>query len=156
QLVPGVVDACPRPIEPRQVSLRHAKTDALLGVAVPAADQVKPLTSLGLELLDGRNEASTFRIPTWRVDLKREIDLVEEVARLYGVERIPSTPPRGAIGSNPFDSVYDQIAEARRLLSGLGLNEATGQTLIAARAAGLVVPVEQVVLLANPLSGDLN
>ena len=64
------------------------------------------------------------------MDLKREVDLIEEIARLYGMEKIPATPPRGAIGANAFDSVYDQIAEARRILSGLGLNEAQGQTLV--------------------------
>ena len=42
------------------------------------------------------------------MDLKREIDLIEEVARLYGVDKIPATPPRGAIGSNAYDAVHDQ------------------------------------------------
>src|SRR5262249_20634611 len=100
QLVAGVIDVCARPVEPRQISLRHAKVNALLGVALPHADNVKFLTSLGLDVQGQSNEAGTFRIPTWRVDLKREVDLIEEVARLYGVDQIPSTPPRGALGSN--------------------------------------------------------
>ena len=54
------------------------------------------------------------------MDLKREVDLIEEVGRLYGVDKIPSTPPRGAIGTNAFDSVHDQIAEARRILAAWG------------------------------------
>jgi phenylalanyl-tRNA synthetase beta chain len=90
------------------------------------------------------------------VDLKREADLIEEIARLFGVDKIPSTPPRGAIGANAFDTVCDQIAEARRLLTGLGLTEATGQTLISDTAAKLAGPPEGVVLLANPLSSDMN
>jgi phenylalanyl-tRNA synthetase beta subunit len=61
--------------------------------------------------------------------LKREIDLVEEVARLYGVDKIPSTPPRGAIGFNNYDSVYNQISEVERFLTAMGLDEAQGQTL---------------------------
>ena len=80
---------------------------------------------------DAAPEPATFQIPTYRVDLKREVDLIEEIARLHGIEKIPATPPRGAIGANAFDAVHDQIAEARRILSGLGLNEAQGQTLIA-------------------------
>jgi phenylalanyl-tRNA synthetase beta chain len=95
-----------------------------------------------------------FQVPTYRVDLKREVDLVEEVARHYGVDKIPSTPPRGAIGSNEFDPVYDEIAEARRLLSGMGLNEGQGQTLISEAAARLAVG--SLVPLANPLSNDMN
>jgi phenylalanyl-tRNA synthetase beta chain len=72
------------------------------------------------------------------------------------VDKVPPTPPRGAIGANPFDAVHDQIAEVRRLLTGLGLNEAQGQTLISDTAAQRVVPAENLVRLANPLSSDMN
>ena len=82
-------------------------------------------------------EPVSFRIPTFRVDLKREIDLIEEVARLYGVDKIPATPPRGAVGANAYDAVHDQLADARRILTGLGLHEAQGQTLISDTAARL-------------------
>jgi phenylalanyl-tRNA synthetase beta chain len=88
------------------------------------------------------------------VDLKCPVDLIEEVARLYGVEKIPSTPPRGAIGANEFDAVHDQIAEARRILTGLGLNEAQGQTLISSAEIG--GPNAESVMLANPLSSDMD
>jgi len=57
---------------------------------------------------------------------------------MHGVEKIPSTPPRGAIGSNPFDAVHDELADARRILTGLGLFEAQGQTLISDIAARLL------------------
>src|SRR4029077_16832202 len=80
----------------------------------------------------------TFSIPTFRVDLKREVDLIEEVARLHGVEKIPPTPPRGAIGSNSYDLVHDELADARRLLTGLGLFEAQGQTLISSATTKLI------------------
>jgi len=90
------------------------------------------------------------------VDLKREPDLIEEIERLYGVEKVPPTPPRGAIGANPFDAVHDQIADVRRILVGMGLNEAQGQTLVSDAAAKLVVPAEALVSLANPLSSDMN
>jgi phenylalanyl-tRNA synthetase beta chain len=90
----------------------------------------------------------------FRVDLKREADLIEEIARLHGVDKIPATPPRGAIGSNPFDAVHDEIAEARRILTGLGLNEAQGQTLVS--SAECRVTSAEVVALANPLSSDMD
>ncbi len=100
-------------------------------------------------------EPIAFRIPTFRVDLKREVDLTEEVARLYGVDRIPATPPRGATGSNAFDAVHDELAEARRILAGLGMSEAQGQTLISDSAARLMA-AETLLPLANPLSSDMN
>jgi phenylalanyl-tRNA synthetase beta chain len=88
------------------------------------------------------------------VDLKREVDLIEDIERLHGVEKTPATPPRGAIGANAFDSVYDQIAEARRILTGLGLNEAQGQTLVSSAEFG--IRSAEYVLLANPLSSDMD
>jgi phenylalanyl-tRNA synthetase beta chain len=83
------------------------------------------------------------------------VDLIEDVERLYGVEKIPATPPRGAIGSNAFDAVYDQIAEARRILTGLGLNEAQGQTLISKEECRSQKS-EEIIALANPLSSDMD
>lgn len=156
QLAEGIVDAYPEPAERKQISLRFEKTDALLGIKVAPADQVKLLAALGLEVVNQTSDSATFRIPTWRVDLKRETDLIEEVERLYGLEKVPATPPRGAIGSNPFDAIHDQVAEVRRILTGMGLNEAQGQTLISDAAAKLVVPAESLVMLANPLSSDMN
>jgi phenylalanyl-tRNA synthetase beta chain len=90
-------------------------------------------------------------IPSWRVDLKRETDLIEEIERLHGLDKTPATPPRGAIGTNAFDSVYDQISELRRILAGLGLNEAQGQTLIS-KSEVRNVAEDQIAALANPLS----
>jgi phenylalanyl-tRNA synthetase beta chain len=99
-------------------------------------------------------EPVTFRIPTFRVDLKRDVDLIEEVARLHGVDKIPATPPRGAIGTNAFDATHDVLAEARRILSGLGLDEAQGQTLIS--NAECRTQNAELAALANPLSSDMD
>lgn len=73
---------------------------------------------------------------------------------MHGIDRIPSTPPRGAVGTHPYNEVHDQLAEARRLLTGLGLNEAQGQTLISSTAAKLADP--NPVPLSNPLSSDMD
>jgi phenylalanyl-tRNA synthetase beta chain len=176
-LVPGVVDACAHEVKSKEITLRYHRTNELLGIEVSAETQDKFLQRLGLELVEGRANASpvpsensgdapeqvppnaTYRIPTWRVDLKRETDLIEEVCRLYGIDKIPSAPPRGAIGSNSHDAVHDQIGEARRILTGLGLNETQGQTLISDASAKLLIlsaAAPSIVELANPLSSDMN
>jgi len=159
QLSEGVVDAYPKPAEAKQVTLRFNTTDALLGISIPPEQQVKLLTSLGLVEVSSQSpiasrQSATFRIPTWRVDLKREADLIEEIERLYGVEKVPATPPRGVIGANEFDAVHDQIAEVRRILTGLGLNETQGQTLVS--NAECRMPNAELVPLANPLSSDMD
>jgi phenylalanyl-tRNA synthetase beta chain len=164
-LAQGVVDAYPKPVEPKQITLRHHKVGELLGIELspeqieaylgqlslkPASRKPRPVGAEG-----GAPEPVTVRIPTYRVDLKREVDLIEEVARLHGIDKIPATPPRGAVGSNPYDAVHDQLADARRILTGLGLNEVEGQTLISDSAAKLMAG-EGLVPLANPLSSDMN
>ncbi len=154
-LVSGAVDAYPQPAKAKEISLRFAKTNELLGIELAPEQQVKLLASLGLAESATRNpQSATVSLPTFRVDLKREVDLIEEIARLHGVDKISATAPRGAVGAHPFDAVYDEIAAVRRLLTGLGLNEAQGQTLVSrgeCRGASA-----DIVALSNPLSSDMD
>jgi phenylalanyl-tRNA synthetase beta chain len=154
ELLSGVVDAYPAPPRAKEITLRHAWSTALLGVEVPAKESTKHLRSLGLEVIGESDATCTVRVPTFRVDLKQEVDLIEEIARLHGVDKIPATPPRGAIGSHAFDAVHNVYAEARRLLAGLGLSEAQGQTLISNESARLIT--SDLVALQNPLSSDMD
>jgi len=153
-LLDPAIDAYPAPPPPKEITLRCPKTSELLGVDIAPAAQIQFLQRLGLECVNPA--APAFRIPTFRVDLKREADLMEEIGRLYGVDKIPATPPRGAIGVNAFDAVHDQIAEARRILAALGLFEAQGQTLISSAAASLSADPALVASLQYPLSSDMN
>jgi len=155
QVLGHAIDNFPKQIEPKQITLHFAKTKDLLGIGISHHDQISFLTRLGFEIVEQTPGICAFKIPTWRVDLKREVDLIEEIERLYGLEKVPATPPRGAHGSNEFDSVYDQIAKARRILTGLGLNEAQGQTLIA-KSEVRNQKSEEIISLANPLSSDMD
>ncbi len=157
QVLGQPIDNYPNQAVAKEINLRHAKVLELLGIQISAKQQLEFLQKLGLEILGCNGEEfCTIRIPSFRVDLKREVDLIEEIVRLYGIDRIPATPPRGAIGANAFDKTYDEIAEARRLLSALGLNEAQGQTLISDSAAKLAIDSANIVELKNPLSSDMN
>jgi phenylalanyl-tRNA synthetase beta chain len=154
ELAAGVADIFPAPTAPKEIELHFQKTTAVLGVTISHLDQIAHLTNLGLTLTEQTPGICKFSVPTFRVDLKRDVDLIEEIGRLYGIDKIPAASPRNAIGSNPFDAVYDQIAEARRILTGLGLYEAQGQTLIAREECG--VKKEHQAPLANPLSSDMD
>ncbi|MGZ5567317.1 MAG: phenylalanine--tRNA ligase subunit beta, partial [Limisphaerales bacterium] len=153
------IDAFPNPPTAKEIALRLNKTEELVGLQIPHEQQVESLRRLGL-LTDWSVAGSQpiFRIPTFRVDIKREVDLIEEIVRLYGIDKIPSTPPRGAIGTNAYDSIHDQLTEARQMLAGLGLSEAQGQTLISDAAAKLIsgITADNLVYLENPLSSDMN
>jgi len=165
QLASGVEDAYPKPSEPREISLRPEKSNQLLGLQMRPEEMEILLHQLGLKAASRKpspvddeitaTKPLKFRIPTFRVDLKREVDLIEEIARLYGVDKIPATTPRGAIGDNEYDRVHDELAEARQILLGLGLSEAQGQTLISDDAAKLAAS-SGIVGLSNPLSSDMN
>ncbi|HOI53223.1 MAG TPA: NADH:ubiquinone reductase (Na(+)-transporting) subunit D, partial [Azonexus sp.] len=91
----------------------------LLGIEILAADIEYYLGQLGLKVVGrkprpvGDSDATqpvTFAIPTFRPDLKREADLIEEVCRLHGVDKIPAVLPRGARGASEYDPIHDQLA----------------------------------------------
>jgi phenylalanyl-tRNA synthetase beta chain len=163
QLAEGIVDAYPKPAAQKEITLRHRRTNELLGIELRPEQMEYYLGQLGLKMTgrkarpvdaEGPPEPATFRIPTFRVDLKREVDLIEEIARLHGIDKIPSTPPRAAVGTNEFDALFDQLAGAREILTGLGLDEAQGQTLISNTKCK--AQTGELLALANPLSSDMD
>ncbi len=158
EILSAPVDSYPNPKPAKQIRLRGEKVGQLLGIEISETEQVRFLASLGMKVTSSGSEL-TAEIPTYRVDLKREVDLIEEIARLYGVDKIPSTPPRGAVGSHPFDAVYDSYAEVRRILTACSLNEAQGQTLISDATIQQLngdMALNRVLRLENPLSSDMN
>lgn len=160
EILAGAVDAHPAPKAKGKITLRTKKTTELLGVEIAPAQQRRFLESLALAVDAASSETElSVEVPTFRVDLKREVDLIEEIARFHGVDKIPSTPPRGAIGSHPFDAVYDDYARVRTILAACGISEAQGQTLVSDQTLKLIpggTPVERVIRLENPLSSDMN
>lgn len=119
----GVIDRYPRPLKPRTVRLRLRRVAELLGVDVPEAFVADLLARLGFRADTSHRSAWRVEVPTFRVDVSREADLVEEIARFYGYDRIPSvvTPV------DSFDATVDRkrmrLARLRRTLLGQGLDE---------------------------------
>lgn len=136
---PGIVDQLAKPRRALRVPLRPSRANALLGVDVPDERQRLILRGLGFVLApDG------WQVPSWRSDVSREVDLVEEVGRHYGAGRIPSTVP-AAKRVGALTRPQQQERELRRLLVGMGLQEVIQQSL-APRS-------DDRVGLANPLAG---
>jgi phenylalanyl-tRNA synthetase beta chain len=146
---PGLIDRHVRPQQRREVAYRHAKAEALLGVSVPAAEVPRILAGLGFELPEWDRRAGSVVVPTWRSDVAREVDVIEEVGRHHGVDRIPSTipPARGVEGLRPWQQ---REREVRRLLADAGLTEAIHYAFVSEGAPASTACVA----LENPISEE--
>lgn len=148
QVRPGLIDvmAAARPV--RRVSVRPARVDALLGVAVPAPDRQRILSGLGFERLAQTTDTEAYTVPSWRNDVTREVDLVEEIGRHHGLARIPALlPPAPAIGGLSAAQARERLL--RDALAGAGLREVLNYSFVA--EAGSPAG-EQRIALANPLA----
>ena len=148
-----VVDAYPVPIERRKVTLRPRRTEQLLGIEVGARAQAERLRSIHLEVNEGDGSLEV-EIPGFRPDITREVDLIEEVARLGGFDLLPETLPAGGSGGLDPDQRLDRIIH--RQLVGFGLTEAWTSSLGAEADLDLLQlpadhPARKMVALANPM-----
>jgi phenylalanyl-tRNA synthetase beta chain len=151
RLVGGVTDISPRSPEARAVDLRRARLARLLGTTVPDGDVRRILTRLGFGVHDTA-EGWRLDVPTFRVDVSREADLIEEVGRHWGFDRITPTLPTLDAWPPPPRSALDRDRTVRRLLCGAGLQEAMTFTFIERASAAPFAPDDQIMALKNPLS----
>lgn len=158
EAAPGAVDNYPGLAGPRTVILRPERVDYVLGVEVPRSEAVSILTGLEFQVRDSGGEL-LVTVPGHRVDVSLEEDLIEEVARIYGYNRIPYTLPFGA--STQGVRTPRQVLEARvrDCLAALGLNEVVTYSfnspslLDRAQVPG-DSPLRNGVQLQNPLSEE--
>jgi phenylalanyl-tRNA synthetase beta chain len=158
RVVAPVVDKYPRPRMPRTLHLRATRLALLLGVAVAAADVERILRSLGLGV-SSTSDGWAVVVPTFRVDLLREADLIEEVGRHHGFDKLVPTFPAVTSVAAPSDERIARDRLVRRLLAAAGLSEAVTFGFIEARAAeafGLSPAGEAAIAIANPLSAKFD
>lgn len=156
----GSVDAYPRPRRPRQITLRWPRAQAVLGIELSRATIADRFSRLGLEVADGsaENESVAVTCPTFRADISREIDLIDEIIRVVGFEEVPATlPPLSEIAPRTTDG---RPARARAALCAAGMTETISYRFLpAARLADLGLASDdprmaRVVKLANPMSSE--
>ena len=150
----GAIDAVARDLDLAPIMLHVPEVKRILGGTVPTGEIIRILRHLGFELLPepGAEAEFTVRVPSWRLDVEREIDLIEEIARLHGYDKFPNTLPAyaGAVSENPERKKDEKV---RSLLLALGYNEAVTLSFISHEDAEQfsAVPVLE---LANPLSEE--
>jgi phenylalanyl-tRNA synthetase beta chain len=125
------VDVYPNRIAPRTVRFRPRRVEELTGLSVTADESVRILSSLGFEKAEGESEDGrvSFVAPTWRTDVSIEEDLVEEVARVYGYDKIGEALPPSPVTGEYLAGDRRRRA-ARQVLTAAGFNEAINISFI--------------------------
>ena len=147
-----MVDAIAAPFTPRAIAITSADIDGLLGMAIPAAEVTRILTSLGCTIAEHPGGGWDVTVPGWRPDLVRPQDLVEEVGRHHGFEHLPALFPPVHQAPPPSDPRIARDAVARRAMLAMGFSEAISFAFVEAAAAEPFAGGEPLVTLANPLS----
>jgi phenylalanyl-tRNA synthetase beta chain len=150
KLLPGAIDVYPTPREQAKVMVRPGRVSAVLGVAVGHDEVDRWLRALQLTPVgDGR-----WSVPSWRRDLSREIDCIEEIARLRGYDTIPVTLHRAGLGETAAVAPQRRVtAQARAALSAHGFDEAVNYSFLAEKDL-LAVSAAKPLRVANPLTSD--
>lgn len=176
ELEGGLIDAIGRPVEHAPVHLRRSEINRILGIDIAEQDVLRIMRRLGFDVTPGRASIPTnpstppvgvggvraaiaeevadytVQIPTWRLDVEREIDLIEEVARIYGYNRFPNTLP-AFVGSVIGTADAQKDAALRSTLLALGYNEAVSLSFISTTEAQQFSTATPVVL-ENPISEE--
>ena len=136
----------------RRVRLRYQRCNHILDTSLEPSRIDSILTGFGLSAHDKANDATAWIVPSWRHDLTREIDLIEEVMRVTGMDAIPSKSFAQFSTSSPADHLHDRDTTLRSYLAGQGFFEARNLSLISAKAAQLFGSSGQP--LRNPLNEE--
>jgi phenylalanyl-tRNA synthetase beta chain len=150
QRAPGVIDVYPAPIEPAGVTIRTSRVNHVLPAELSDEDIKRLLTPLGIEVSDG-----TATVPTWRPDVEREIDLIEEVARRIGLDRIRRSVPSSPAKVGGLSAVQRDRRAVADVLVGAGYDEVYTLPLVATvDLAHAGIEPEKLIEVENPLRAE--
>ncbi len=138
------------PANPADVSLSYEKCDRVVGIAIKPKTVDEILTRFGLMKISAA-KITKWKIPSFRPDLQRDVDLIEEVVRAFGAERIPGTDRSRFTPSSAADRAHDLESQMRERLVAAGLNEVRTSKLLPRERIAFG---ESAIELSNPLSED--
>ena len=151
----GIFDTCPRPPAPKTLLLRVGRAKQFLGVDIPKTAIADMLANLGFETIRSDGEALVLSIPTYRVDVAREEDLFEEIARIHGYDRIAPTMPLLPMAPNPLNPIVRLRRHVQDRLVGLGLCEAISLSFLGENELEqLGLGSQGTLRLLNPMSSE--
>ena len=140
------------PADPAEVSLSYEKCSRVIGVAIDPKTVDEILMGFGLRKTAGTKQSATWKIPSYRRDLQRDVDLIEEVLRAYGIDKVPGRTRGRFISTSEADRTHDaETLFLRERLAGCGLSEVRTSKLISRSALDFA---EKAIEVRNPLSED--
>jgi len=148
-----VVEAGAAPDHARAYRLDPARTQSLVGLEIPEAEQRATLEALGFRL-----EGDMAHVPSWRPDVQGEADLVEEIARIASLSRLQGQPlprPRAGVPQPVLTPLQRRESAARRMAAGLGYNECVTYSFIDQPSAALFGGGADAVRIENPISSEM-
>ena len=152
-----VVAGDPAAKDERVIDFPQRELARLTGLQLPLGDVRRVLEKLGF-FVSGQGERVKVAVPSWRPDVHGKADLVEEIVRVIGVDRVPAVPfPRGEQARKPvLTTLQNRTRKAKRALAARGMTEAVTWSFISKREAELFGGGRRELALANPIASELS
>lgn len=152
----GVIDCYHGKREAPELTCRYERVRGLLGIEISADEIIDIFNRLQIPVADAGESGCTVRVPTFRPDLEIEADLIEEVARIHGLEDVPDAWPSSRIVLDADDDETRAVRECRHNLLGLGLSECMHYSFVSASLLDFFNPADGPgrVVLPNPVSAE--
>lgn len=156
----AIQDVYPSPVQPYEVEVSYRKINSLIGKEIPRDTVKSILASLEMEIVSETEEGLVLHVPVYRIDVQRDVDVIEDILRIYGYNNVEFSEN---VKSNlSYQTATDRSYKLQNLISeqlcGAGFNEIMNNSLT--RSAYYdelsTYPVAHCVMLMNPLSADLN
>ncbi len=159
----GIIDVYPGQREPLQIQLRAERVNFILGTALETTKIEQILSRLGFGIEASQSEENVYQVtvPSFRGDITREIDLIEEIARVYGYDNIPTTLPKGDIPIPAPDISAEVRQRIKHFLLGSGMMETVNYSFSHPNCFDKIGfapdnPLRQALHLKNPLSPEMS
>ncbi len=156
QVAGPIVDEYAAPRQRPEIALRPARVTALLGLDVPKERIVTHLRSLGIEVREGEGDTLLARSPSWRFDLEREVDLIEEVVRMEGYDQVPDQLLAGIPLDQPANASLALRNRVRDALVRLGFRQQCSYSMVSPDLLERFHPERPALRIRNPLAAEMS
>tara|TARA_Y100001935_G_C17311810_1_gene517307 strand:+ start:7118 stop:9523 length:2406 start_codon:yes stop_codon:yes gene_type:complete len=156
ELTDEIIDIHPVKTEPVELTLRRSYLNRLLGTDLTIDEAISIVDGLELEVLVKDEETVTFRIPTFRPDLEREVDLIEEVGRLFDYNKIEAPNHGIFVSTDTFSEWEILMSELKKSSVELGFREIYTNSLISEKEADHMGALDRMISTLNPLTKDMS